>query len=292
MRKTIDSIVEVNKSKQRYDDLVEVEKFNPYHDSRGRFSTSDGAASFTYAPGKSKAHDNAIAREKERHAASAVSPEQRVKDAETKISGLLSDGSTVNLRGMDPDVADSVAQAVEAVISRYPSMKDAFGGFSTAETREKTFAVTDDVMAVYDHQSGVIHLNNKYYGDKSTLDKAYADTVEKNFHPKGTTSDSVIAHEMGHAIDEYVSKKVIDREDFSNGARVSTYILSDNSREAWKAGNSLTSSRISDDLSKYASKDQYEYLAEGFAEFVTSPNPRPLATQIGKSLEKYIKQAE
>lgn len=52
---------------QNYDYIVEIEKFNPYHDSRGRFSTADAATSFTYAPGKSKAHDNAIAREKERH---------------------------------------------------------------------------------------------------------------------------------------------------------------------------------------------------------------------------------
>lgn len=43
-----------------------IEKFNPYHDRLGRFSSPGGAASFTYAPGKSKAHDNAIAREKER----------------------------------------------------------------------------------------------------------------------------------------------------------------------------------------------------------------------------------
>lgn len=49
--------------------IEEIQKFNPYHDSRGRFTTAGSAASFTYSPGKSKAHDNAIAREKERHAA-------------------------------------------------------------------------------------------------------------------------------------------------------------------------------------------------------------------------------
>ena len=43
-------------------------KFNPYHDSRGRFATAGSYATFTYAPGKSKAHDNAIARQKERMA--------------------------------------------------------------------------------------------------------------------------------------------------------------------------------------------------------------------------------
>lgn len=46
----------------------EVLKFNPYHDKLGRFTSGSGGnyASFTYAPGKSKAHDNAIAREKEK----------------------------------------------------------------------------------------------------------------------------------------------------------------------------------------------------------------------------------
>lgn len=43
----------------------EILKFNPYHDSRGRFATAGGATSMTYAPGKSKAHDNAIQRAKE-----------------------------------------------------------------------------------------------------------------------------------------------------------------------------------------------------------------------------------
>lgn len=41
-------------------------KFNPYHDRLGRFTTAGTAASFTYKPGSSVAHDRAIAREKER----------------------------------------------------------------------------------------------------------------------------------------------------------------------------------------------------------------------------------
>lgn len=45
-----------------------IEKFNPYHGKDGRFSSANGATSFTYAPGKSKAHDLAIQREKERQA--------------------------------------------------------------------------------------------------------------------------------------------------------------------------------------------------------------------------------
>lgn len=47
----------------RFDRIVEIGKFNPYHDSKGRFSSANAAASFTYAPGKSGAHTTAIARE-------------------------------------------------------------------------------------------------------------------------------------------------------------------------------------------------------------------------------------
>lgn len=46
-----------------------VRKFNPYHGPDGRFTSANGAHSFTYAPGKSKAHDLAIEREKQRQAA-------------------------------------------------------------------------------------------------------------------------------------------------------------------------------------------------------------------------------
>ena len=44
----------------------EILKFNPYHGPDGRFSSANGAHSFTYSPGKSKAHDLAIQREKQR----------------------------------------------------------------------------------------------------------------------------------------------------------------------------------------------------------------------------------
>ena len=51
--------------------FAEILKFNPYHDNKGRFASADSATSFTYAPGKSTAHDAAIQREKDAHAAEA-----------------------------------------------------------------------------------------------------------------------------------------------------------------------------------------------------------------------------
>lgn len=49
--------------------FADILKFNPYHDSKGRFASADAATSFTYAPGKSTAHDKAIQRAKDADAA-------------------------------------------------------------------------------------------------------------------------------------------------------------------------------------------------------------------------------
>lgn len=56
---------------------ADLRKFNPYHDSRGRFSTSNGYASFTSRtkdPKKQHWADAAIAREKKRQAATTAAP--------------------------------------------------------------------------------------------------------------------------------------------------------------------------------------------------------------------------
>lgn len=76
----------------------EIEKFNPYHDRLGRFASAGGAASFTYKPGKSKAHDLAIQREKERLAQSGNGG----KKEETTRRG--------NRRFSDKDCGDAIIQ--------------------------------------------------------------------------------------------------------------------------------------------------------------------------------------
>ena len=56
-------------------------KFNPYHDSKGRFTSGGSATSFTYKPGASTAHSKAIEREKEK------------ADSEKGFKGTLYHGS-------------------------------------------------------------------------------------------------------------------------------------------------------------------------------------------------------
>lgn len=74
----------ISKSVQKadqFDMIVEVEKFNPYHDERGRFSTADRYDQFTITtrdPGKQHWADAAIAREKDRDARGLI-PGPKIK---------------------------------------------------------------------------------------------------------------------------------------------------------------------------------------------------------------------
>ena len=274
----------------------ELMKFNPYHDRLGRFSTAGGATSFTYAPGKSKAHDLAIAREKERAAAasSAEAGQKRIADAESKLKSILRDGAEVNLKGVDPDLADSTVKNIEMVINRYPTTKDAYAGFTTDEPSPGYFSSEgkEGVMACYSTSTKMIHLNNKYYSNKEEFEKKYKNSVEKKHSPEGTTVDSVIVHEMGHAIDRYLSLQTMDAFKVNWGAdSVSTRLWNNNIKNAKKKGEPLTGKSITDGLSRYATKNAEEYFAEGFSEYMTSSNPRPMAQKVGKHMEMYIKKA-
>lgn len=79
----------------------EILKFNLYHGRDGRFTSAGSATSFTYAPGKSKAHDMAIAREKERHAAAMAEAENNtprmkaIHSVEDKIRGQSYESAAV-----------------------------------------------------------------------------------------------------------------------------------------------------------------------------------------------------
>lgn len=87
----------VKADQDRFDEIeiVEVGKFNPYHDSRGRFATANAATSFTHRtrdPGKQHLADAAIEREKERDAKglngpSSKAPKNPLNDPDT-IAGV------------------------------------------------------------------------------------------------------------------------------------------------------------------------------------------------------------
>lgn len=91
--------------------------------------------------------------------------------------------------------------------------------------------------------------------------------VETGFHPKGCENlDSVIYHEIGHTIDNIC--------DFVSSKEFLTYY------------KNLTKTDIQNGLSEYATTSAQEFIAEAFAEYMCSNNPRKIATDVYNLLVK------
>lgn len=271
----------------------EIVKFNPYHDAKGRFTTANGAASMTVRtkdPNKQKWADKAVARAKEAEAKNGSA--KRIADAENELKGMLNEGVGVNLKGCDPDVAEEAVKSIKQVLEKYPSVKDAFGGFDTEDTPDGCFADKKEVMACYCTDTKKIHLNPDYFGDKAHFERKYVESVQSKFHPEGTDYRSVVVHEMGHAIDRYVSRR-IDGVWGVVGPTTSTAskIWNTDIKKQEKKHGGATRSVIRDELSGYGSRNASEYIAEGFAEFMCSANPRATAKSIGRRLTNAINKA-
>lgn len=276
----------------KYDYIQEVQKFNPYHGSDGRFSSATGYASFTIRtkdPKKQHMADMAVARMKEQAAKDGPA---RVANAEKAMKDLLKPDAIVKLQGCDPDAADEAVASVKNVMGRYPIAKDAIDGITTDDTSDETFKNNPNVMAAYDNGTRMIYLNTKYFSNKAEMDEAYNKGVESKYHPEGTKSDSVITHEIGHALDWHVSEAVIGRREvYWGGDRISSRKWNNDINAAKRKGEPMTNFTIRDNLSLYASKSPAEYFAEGFAEGMHSPTPRNTATSIMKHLDTYVKKA-
>ena len=93
-------------------EIIEIEKFNPYHDSRGRFAAS-GGGKFYATPGKSKAHDLAIAREKERQASSGKAS----AESGGKYAGRFADGTEEQLRRAERNLTNGIERTKNAIAS-------------------------------------------------------------------------------------------------------------------------------------------------------------------------------
>ncbi len=283
-----DVIVEVNKM----DHIVEVEKFNPYHDARGRFATADGYASFTYAPGKSKAHDNAIAREKDR------------QNVQSRIAGMLGiDQSKIQLGDLPQKSKDSISRGVAMAMDKFPALKGKVTGIEYDENLE--------AYACADALTGKIKVGPEFK-DYDKLVSQYRRGVNvAEFHVKGTDADSIIVHEIGHVLDGALTKSRVcggkitkfgvirSSSDMMDtvSSRAGLTQFGRQQREHYRSlgykGDDLNHAVkfekrewFCKNVSGYAAYNYREFFAECFTELVASKKPRNTAKIFGEELTK------
>ncbi len=124
-----------------------------------------------------------------------------------------------------------------------------------------------------------ICLNRGFYADFEAASKSMLYQVEIRWHPDScSTVKSVFDHEFGHQLDSWLG--VHKQKNIQN------------------LFHSRTKEQIKDDLSEYAWNNKNsnlysEMIAEGWSEYCNNPNPRPMAIEIGETIERlYIEWAK
>lgn len=190
-------------------------------------------------------------------------------------------GSGVRLSGIDPNAARGVAEAYQRIFQRYPQLIGLFDGVSSAHLGPGTYA--DCNLA-----TGRIRVGIELYSDAAVLRTSYSHDIRSNWHPVGTDWSAIVTHELGHAIDGYISQKMRSSDhqyyDFYHNSKVLQEKIGQ------KLGISVTKADIEREVSRYGATSTAEWFAEAFAEAIHSDHPRPMAAEFMKELELILRR--
>lgn len=204
--------------------------------------------------------------------------------------------SKAYLDGCDLESAKSIASSYQQVFDKYPYLKGKFDA-----PNAQPVGMSDRTYAwCYTRNGGQVQVNPKRFNSWQSVVKSYERDVVSGWHPYGTTAESIVTHEIGHAVDGLLAQKGILGGYTSNGefryasSSLKTTIMkraakSDGEIASWMQGDKWQQSyAVQKYVSEYASKNSQEWFAECFAEYITSASPRTVASEFGKELEKLL----
>jgi len=189
----------------------------------------------------------------------------------------------MNLDGVDVESAKSVYRPYEKVMQKFPGLQGQLNAVNSAKLDGTVYA---NCMVGLGH--GGITVNTQFFGNHEKLLKSLQGDVKAGFHPVGcATGDSIVMHEIGHAIDDFLTYTCYSAG--LNGWKpkaVSAYL-----RPKVMKACGFKISDIGKQVSGYATKDAMEWFAECFSEYMCSDNPRPVAQEFGRQLEEMLDEA-
>lgn len=205
------------------------------------------------------------------------------------INGILNKSgyftTQCDLSGCDLDSAKSIASSYERVFNVYPQTRGKIGGVTAKDLGDSIYAQ----CYLYGDKRIEANNNDKFFGDFNAVVKSYEDDVKWKWHPVGTTAESIIIHELGHAIDGLLTDaKVLDSGFSLKTKKYHTASFYLRSKVAMSTGTKIKD--MGSSVSTYGSSNEMEWFAECFAEYLTSANPRPVAKKFGEMLEKLMEE--
>lgn len=218
----------------------------------------------------------------------------------------------VKMTGLQYDTAEMIYDSYDTVLEKFPELKGNLAKFTYD-------GVYGDAYASCVSLTGEIQAHG-IFAKYDDLVKQYADDVAKGFHPIGTDHRSIIVHELGHALDGYMTKNHLLGADYNQFGIISTssktvrdmtlkmlgFDRQEIANELKNQGLTLFQRRdileqrekdfIAKHVSGYATGydsdgnaltnyPEREFFAECFAEYVMGENPREAAKVFGEIIE-------
>lgn len=204
-------------------------------------------------------------------------------------SGLMN-APTQGLNLMGPDTARSIGQAYSDICSKFPFLVGNIGRANCSRLGSSTYGQCS-------MSRGAIDFNTKYYGrgNEASFAASFSNCISTQFHPQGVMSKgaayAVASHELGHAIEGRLEKLMKAAGVDTTEKRKKRYFISGRVKDKVLSNLSLVDDRsvIKAELSEYAAMDSAEFFAEAVSEYLCSRSPRPVAAEVGKILERFLK---
>lgn len=186
----------------------------------------------------------------------------------------------LSLKGCDVQSAKLIYSAYDDVFKKFPQLKGKFSAPVASALSENMYAQCNMGFG-----SGMIQINTRFFKNIERVKEKYEMDLKYGFHPKGTSAKSIIIHEIGHSIDDYLSYSI-----HYGGVKPKNKkgLLSNKIRLKILKRAECEIDNISHQVSDYATKNANEFFAECFAEYMSSDNPRKVSKAFGEILEEIM----
>ena len=185
-----------------------------------------------------------------------------------------------SLAGCDLESAKGIYKALDRLYTRYPQLEGKLNAIVAKRLDARTYANCTVGLG-----RGGVKVNTHWFSDSAALSKQYTADLAVGFHPAGTSWDSIVVHEYGHALDDYLTNTL---HLAGRQARGKIKWVSADMRPRVLRSCGLKVADINKEVSVYAGKNHFEWFAESFAEYLCSDNPRKAAAAFGKALDKIM----
>ena len=108
-----------------------------------------------------------------------------------------------DLTGCDLESAKSIASSYQQIFEKYPQLAGKFDA-----PNAQPVGMNDNTYAwCYIRNNGQVQVNPNRYNSWQSVMRSYESDVRTNWHPTGTTAESIVTHEIGHAIDGLLARE-------------------------------------------------------------------------------------